>query len=310
MADSFDHARFPWIASLTQDVGRTVSAALSKMPAAPQMQVTIWRYLAQLLAGHGMIEAECECLAEMLKLEPDETHHRALIEKLASVVPARSDRLLAQIADYTDQYGDNGAVLFILALQLFAKGQTSASKAALARALLADPAQMAAIQAHPDPGFCLATFPALVGTDLALWRIGRKSPWLGTAATTLSPVSERLIATQLDLHNAMWRDGQTPRPDGFQREKAPSGYEISKDRRILMLLTRHVNCHPDFIETDLTQQLTGGSRGMGLNFRVFDADEILYGTSPNYSPDNLRHQLNLLSALINDFDPEIILFDG
>jgi len=159
------------------------------------------------------------------KLAPDASRYRTLIEKFAKVEPSGSKRLLDLIGDYTDQFGDNGAVLFVLSTQLFAMGQVSASKAALARALLADPDQLAAVQAYPDPDFRLATFPALVGTDLALWRIGRKSPWLGTASTKLSPESEWLIAAQLDLHDAKWRDGRTPRPDGFQREKAPAGYQ-------------------------------------------------------------------------------------
>jgi hypothetical protein len=310
MSSTLDPASFPWMQALSPDIRNRLGAALANLPENPAACVEFWCDLARLLGEQEILGGACDCLTEALRIAPNPTLHGELIEKLAQVEAPGSARLIAEISGFTQRYGENGAVLFTLASHLFAMGQPSAAKAAMARAVLADRGQVAAMRAHPDPAFHLASLPALAGIDLPTWRIARKSAWLGSASPTLSKLSQQLISAQLDLHRLNWEDGSTPRPQGFQRAKAPAGYALGKQRRVLMLLSRYVMCHPDYIETDITKHLVHGSQALGLNCKWFEADEVLYGTSPNNTPNNLSKKLESLSALIHYFDPEIILFDA
>lgn len=147
--------------------------------------------------------------------------------------------------------------------------------------------------------------------------IFRECPLLGRAGEALTDKQRGVIEALLRCHEEAWAGGQTPPPRraGIHAPAAAWPVGAAPARTVVaFLLSRHIICNPDFIESDFFFHMPRSAAASGFSTAVFPADEILYDhTVSRDKPAPARPlaaALDDLARFLAESRPDIVCIDG
>lgn len=142
-------------------------------------------------------------------------------------------------------------------------------------------------------------------------QLGHACALLGRAAMTLDPRREALIRSIFDHHQRAFEEGVEPPPHaGIYGAGGPP--DAAPRPRVLMLLARHINANPMYVESDVFYHFSRTAEAAGLDARVFEADPLIYDSPKRfpYGEGLIAASRRALEAEIAQFRPDVLLFEG
>ncbi|MEO0034652.1 MAG: hypothetical protein RLZZ501_675 [Pseudomonadota bacterium] len=147
--------------------------------------------------------------------------------------------------------------------------------------------------------------------------IFRECPLLGRAGEALTDKQRGVITAVLRCHEEAWAEGQTPPPRRADVHAPAAAGPVGIDPArtvVAFLLSRHIICNPDFIESDFFFHMPRSAAAFGFATAVFPADEILYDHTVSLDKPApvrpLAAALDDLARFLAESRPDIVCIDG
>lgn len=143
---------------------------------------------------------------------------------------------------------------------------------------------------------------------------------LGPAGNTPAQRHDRVIGTLLDATHEDFAAQRLAPPELAGRW--PATPAPARQRRVLFVFARHINCSETFVESDVLHHLQHSAQERGHIHQVFHADRLLYGAGAvpaervvdgavyRPTPEGTTRELARLREAIESFAPDMVLFEG
>ena len=125
---------------------------------------------------------------------------------------------------------------------------------------------------------------------------------IGKFSSALSCDQKKYIQDRIVGSQMKWRDGRTPAP--LLAETYSIGIE-SKKPKISIVMSKYINCVPEFIANDFTIHFFESARRFGAISDLYYADGFTY-----IPAKNIDNELSAFSQYLSTFRPEVVVIDS
>lgn len=265
---------------IAQRVGRPEpAAALLRQALAQRPDLhRAWLALGNLLADLGQLEEAEPCFRRLLRERSDDAH-----------------------------------AFYGLGRVLVRQGREVEGVYSIRCALQGDPGLLTTGLNEADWPLRSATIQAVEGLSPRPGEVFRECSILGRCAPSLPSSKEGLIRSMIDGRWKRWESGETPRPPRRTLYAAAGSVPTRPSfQRVLTVMSRYINCSPEYVECDIPYHMDASVRQFGLDTHIFHADGIAYDmpACKTVTRETLERDLRRLRDVVLEWRPDIILFDG